>query len=257
MICRDKSTTYLNRFGYNVVRHPQTSIGPLGVLGRKNRTVKYLGSLNQLVNSSVGLPEIETDLPATDISGQSTDDLHIGFGLSLMKSVLTGLGGNPEVKSSFKRARAVNFRFNNVLLDRVAPLSVAKYLNDQVLDDDPLLAQYAEGDGTLYVITEIVKSRSLSVTAKNKKGTEVEIDVPTLQTTVGANVKVEPASESTVSYIGNKDLVFGFGCFEIGLEAGKFALFSTRPGSTTAMALGAGHTAGGALLGENILVDVT
>ena len=44
--CEDKAITYLNKFGYNVIKLPRAGIEPLDVLGR-DRVVQPLGTAAQ------------------------------------------------------------------------------------------------------------------------------------------------------------------------------------------------------------------
>ncbi len=53
-ICKDESTAYLQRLGYNVVRHPQEGIKPPHLIGRQRGTTSFLGSLDQLITNPSG-----------------------------------------------------------------------------------------------------------------------------------------------------------------------------------------------------------
>lgn len=236
-ICRDQLTTYLQRFGYNVVRHPREGIAPLDVLGHQRGVMNYLGCVDKLMKNPGTLPTTKLDQTASNLNGQKSANLNVGVGLSLLKSVISGLGGDVGVTAKYGAASSVRFEFKNVLTDIAAPLDIAKFLNERVVDSDPLLEQYVGGDGTLYVITETVKSRELTVVAEKKGGGSLELDAPVIEAAIGGNieVKADAASSGTVTYVGSKFLVFGFKCFEIGVENGNFQLFSSKPGGATAM----------------------
>jgi hypothetical protein len=89
-ICRDKATTYLARFGYNVVRHPRIGVRPLMLVGRQRRSTELLGSL-------------EPDQVAAGISGQETSKLDAAIGVHVLGNIL-GAMGVPAV-ASHTRAR--------------------------------------------------------------------------------------------------------------------------------------------------------
>ena len=55
MACSDPSLTYLNGFGYNVIRLPRKGIEPLDVLGR-DQSLEKLGALPDIVLSTVAAP---------------------------------------------------------------------------------------------------------------------------------------------------------------------------------------------------------
>ena len=63
----DRSFTYLAVLGYNVIRHRDAVFAPLKLLGRQNSDFLILGSLNQLVTSSLSpLSAVTEDQPAGD-----------------------------------------------------------------------------------------------------------------------------------------------------------------------------------------------
>ncbi len=72
-LCTDRSLTYLNDIGYNVVRLPRRSINPLDVLGRDGRSLERLGRLDQIWSSAVPAPQAGSAQQAPRISGQKTN----------------------------------------------------------------------------------------------------------------------------------------------------------------------------------------
>lgn len=51
-VCKDPRLTYLNDFGYNVVRLPRRGIVPLGVIGKDDGSQNWLGTLDQIYGLS-------------------------------------------------------------------------------------------------------------------------------------------------------------------------------------------------------------
>ena len=258
-ICSDDATTYLNRLGYNVVRHPQGAIKPLHLIGRQGGTTNYLGSIEQiLVKPAAQLPPIEPDIDATDINGQNTSSLKLGVGANILGSVVGAMGGNLGVNTSYTNAKTVQFQFTGVKKDRTAPLSVSDYLRNAEIDAaSPLVAQYVLGNGNLYVITEIVRSKVLVVTYQSETGVAASVDVPAVQNLVGANVSAQADSAATgkVTYSGPAFLTFGFRCFEVGVKAGVVTLFAVKPGGATALAVGDVSTDQGLIAASSLLTQ--
>jgi hypothetical protein len=263
-ICKDQSTTYLKKLGYNVVRHPQAAIAPLGLIGRQNKTTTYLGPLNLLVTNPPGpLPAIMPDIPAADINGQTSSKLDIGIGLNILGSFIGAMGGNLGINAGYTNAQKVTFVFSDVLNDQVVPLAVGNYLREANVDSENLvLKQYVLGNGSLYLITMIAKSKKFEVKYERSDGTDAAVNVPVVQQMIGGNVKVSLAAgtQATLAYEGTTPLVFGFKAFEVGVEDGVLSLVSAQPGALAlAVAFdGTGHTDNGlaAQLTESGLLDL-
>jgi hypothetical protein len=238
--CSDPATTYLNSLGYNVVRHPQESIEPLGLIGRQGGVANYLGTIDQLIeNPQPGtLPSTETDLVAADINGQSSSALKVAVGANILGSVIGAMGGNLGVDTSYTNARKMQFHFSGVLKDRATPASIGQYLRNQQVDGaNPLFQQYIMGNGRLYVITEVVRTQKLTVQYERDAGVAAAVDIPAVQGLVGGSVSVtqQAAQSGTLSYSGTKYLTFGFRCFEIGVADGELSLVASPPSGGTAL----------------------
>jgi hypothetical protein len=234
-LCNDKSTTYLKSLGYNVVRHPREGIGPLDLIGRQGKTTAWLGSIDKLITRASGAsPTPDRDLAATDINGQQSSKLKLGVGANVLGSIIGAMGGNLGVDTSYTNARTISFQFHDVLSDRVAPLAVGDYLRDGDVDaDNPILQEYVLGNGELFTVIETVKAKSLSVKYEREDGVNAAVDVPVIQGIVGANVEVSThaSSTGTVTYKGQKQLVFGFRCFAVGVLDGDLRLTTSKAGA--------------------------
>lgn len=254
-LCSDQATTFLKRLGYNVVRLPREGIQPLHLLGRQGGTVEYLGSLEKLITQPPGdLPVITRDKAASNINGQKTDNLSLSIGINILRGVLSQLGADAGIDAQYQQARKLRFEFSNVLEDSVEPLAVGEFLKKaEVNANNPVLQQYVLGNGRLYVITQVIKSKEFTVTAEKSGGGGVQLDVPVLQSALGGKLAVEATAgqEGRVTYKGDKQLVFGFKCFEVGVKGGEITLFTSKPGAI-AMAL---DSKGGAAASDPTILD--
>jgi len=262
-LCTDPATTFLKHLGYNVVRIPREGIQPLHLLGRQGGVVEYLGSIEKLITQpSADLPPITRDQSAATINGKQTDNLSLSIGINILKGVLSQLGADAGIEAQYQQVRKVRFEFNNVLSDSVEPLAVGEFLKKaEVNADNPVLLQYVLGNGRLYVITQVIKSKELTVTAEKSGGGGVQLDVPQLQSAIGGKLAVEASSsqQGRVTYKGKKQLVFGFKCFEVGVKGGEITLFTSQPGAI-AMAREPMATAvsdGSAILDEGGLLNLS
>lgn len=234
-ICADQSTTYLKRLGYNVVRHPQEGIRPLGLIGMQAGTNNYLGSLTRLITNAPGaLPPIELNLEATDVNGQRSSQLQLGIGANILGSVIGAMGGNLGVDTSYTNAHTLEFQFSGVLKDRATPLDVGNYLRDGEVDaGNPVLREYILGNGRLFLIMETIKAKKLSVIYQRRFGASAKVEVPVIDRLIGSNVSVQGGggSGSTITYEGQNYLTFGFRCFEVGVEGGELRIMASSPGA--------------------------
>jgi hypothetical protein len=234
-ICKDESTTYLKRLGYNVVRQPQEDIRPLNLIGMQGGSNNYLGSLDKLITNAPGpLPTVQQDLAAADVNGQKSSQLELGIGANILGAVIGAMGGNLGIDTSYTNARQVEFRFTDVLKDRVTPIDVGNYLRDGNVDaGNPVLNEYVLGNGRLFVIIETIKTKKLSVSYQRDTNVAAKVDVPVLQDLVGGNVAIQVggAAKSTVTYEGSTYLTFGFRCYEVGVQGGGLWVMASGPGA--------------------------
>ena len=240
IFCSDNSMTHLAKLGYNVVRHPSANLKPLTLVGKQNGEFLQLGSLNQLITNAPGpLPPITPDEPGAGIQGQSSSKLDLGIGANILGGIIGAMGGNLGVNVSYTDARQIEFKYTDVTLDSVVPLSVGEYLRDGQVDADNLiLQQYVLGNGELYVIIKVAKSKKFSVSYEKKNSTGAKVDVPALEALASANVKVsvDAANSSLITFDGPTPLSFAFQCLQVGVVDGLLSLTTVKAGAVTAAA---------------------
>jgi hypothetical protein len=240
---KDPSVTFLNKFGYNVVKLPRAGIEPLDLIGIDEAT-QWLGPLKAVWNSNVPVPEPSAPRRAAPVNGQKTDQLDLSFGLKILGNALAAFGASaPSLDTAYRRARKIQFAYANVTSTVVAPLEAGNYLAGGTLNtDNPVVKHYfMEPDSQAFVILDVLKSDSITVIASDEHGTEVGIDVPAIQGVVGAGVKVTTggASNSTITFSGPAPVTFGFIVDEIQFEGGKWSLSGAVPDGALAFATGA------------------
>ncbi len=259
-ICQDNSNQYLRDVGYNVVSLPRDFLPPLSLIGMQGGSTDELGPLNLLLDHPTGvLPGVTSDQTAANINGKSTSSLSLNLGLSILQGLLAGLGGGTlGASAGFTNARTLTFEFNNVVFDSVEPLVVSNYLSGGDVDaKSPLLKQYVTGDGSLYVVTERLKSDQITVSFETSSGVNASVNVPVIANQVGGSVsvKLDGSRTNAVTFKGPQRLTFAFKCFAIGVKNGQITMFSVKAGSVP-LSLSA-EEATGALLSSGGLMDVT
>jgi hypothetical protein len=257
-ICTDQSTTYLKRLGYNVIRHPQEDISPLDMIGRQNRTTVWLGPISRLITNPRSLPPIQRDIAAADVNGQRSSTLKLGLGANVLGAVLGAMGGSLGLNTSYTNARTMTFVFHNVLSDRVVPFELGTFLKEADVDAQNLVVgEYVFGNGELFCITDTIKCNQVSVKYERKSGVDAKVDVPAIHGLVGGNVSTAQSADSaaTITFSGDKQLIFGFRCFSVGVLDGDLRLTTSPAG---AVPLAAGETsAESTIASESIILTET
>lgn len=241
---KDPSITFLNRFGYNVVKLPRVGIEPMDVVG-KDETTQWLGPLRAVWTSTVGEPIVSPPRPAAQVAGQKTDQLDLGFGVKILANALAAFGATvPSVDFAFQKASKIQFSYTGVTSTAVAPLEAGNYLtNGKLNSDNPVVRHYFTGqESQAFLIVDVLKSDSITVTATDSHGVEVGVDVPAIQGVVGANVKVSPssASNSTITFTGTQPVTFGFIVNEIEFDGTRWSLTGTEASGNMAFGAAAG-----------------
>ncbi len=241
-LCKDPALTYLNKLGYNVVRLPRAGIAPMDVLGREDRRVERLGNLGQIWSSPLPMPQPKPAEPASSINGRHTEDLKLSVGMRILEGILAGMGAAlPQLNFAYQHARSVQFTFAEVHLISVDPFELGRYLAAGDLDSrNPFVAHYFDDEGSeAFVITEVLRSDTFTLIAKDESGSEAGVDVPAIQRAVGAKVSVSRSGSRTTElvYRGKQPLVFGFKAFGIDYVDGAWRVRGVKPGQGMAYAL--------------------
>jgi hypothetical protein len=241
MACKDPQLTYLNGLGYNVVRLPRKGIEPLDVLGIDGSSRERLGRMNDIWTSSAGVPQLNPPQAASNINGQKSQSLDLAIGLTLLSGILGGMGATtPQLNFAYNKARKVSFTFSNVQSESVDPFSVGKFLSSGSLDiNNPFVDRYFGNEETeAYIITEVLKSDRVTVTGQDNSGASIGVDLPSIQSAVGAKVSVSSSSAANtdLTYQGEDALTFGFKVFRVDYESGRWVVRGVKPSSDVSFA---------------------
>jgi hypothetical protein len=248
---KDPSITFLNKFGYNVIKLPRTGIEPLDVVGR-DQVTQWLGPVRKVWTSTGPEPQPGPPHPASAVNGQRTDALELSFGLSILANTLAAFGASvPSLDVAYKNARAVQFTYTNVTSISVSPFDAGNYLAAGTLrTDNPVVKNYFGGDkAKAFLIVEVLKADSITVTATDSQGTEVGIDLPQIQGVLDAKIGVKPSgsSNATITFTGPVPVTFGFVVQQIARAGDSWTLKGAAPSADIAFgvpSLGMGSPAG-------------
>ncbi|HEY3624956.1 MAG TPA: hypothetical protein VGL00_01695 [Terracidiphilus sp.] len=230
---KDPSITFLNKFGYNVIRLPRTGIEPLDVIGR-DQSMQWLGPLSKVWTSASPEPLPGPPHPAAAVNGQRTDALELSLGLGILANTLAAFGASaPLLNTAFKNAHAVQFTYTNVTSTSISPFEAGNYLASGTLrTENPVVKNYFGSErAKAYLIVEVLKANSITVTATDSHGTEIGLNLPQIEGVVDAKIGVKPSdsSNSTVTFTGPVPVTFGFVVQQIGREGDSWVLHGAAP----------------------------
>jgi hypothetical protein len=243
-LCKDPSLTFLNKFGYNVIKLPRVGIEPMDIVGRDSST-EWLGKLSRVWNTTMPPPEPGPPQPAANVQGQKSDKLELSVGLKILENALRAFGATvPSLAFAYNRARKIQFTFGNVTSTSVEPLAAGNYLGSGDLNtNNPVVSHYfLEDHAEAFLIFDVLKTTSIDVTATDDSGTEIKVDVPQIQATVGVNVGVgvSGSAQATLTFSGQTPVSFGFRAFSINFANGKWVLAGAQASDSLAFGVSAG-----------------
>ncbi len=235
---KDPSITFLNKWGFNVVKLPRAGIEPLDVVGR-DRVTQWLGPIETIWTSKSPVPVPGPPRPAATVNGQKTDSLDTSLGLSVLANALAAFGASmPSLDVAYQKASQVQFAYTDVTQTMVSPLDAGNYLAaGDLRTDNPAVKNYfLNAKCASFLITSVLKSASITVSATDQHGTSVGVDVPAISGLVGAKVAVKPsgAANSALTFTGQEPVTFGFVVQQISYADGVWSLRDAPASGTNA-----------------------
>jgi hypothetical protein len=233
--CKDPRLTFLNDLGYNVVRLPRKGIVPLGVIGRDKKSKTWLGTIDQIWKTDLPVPAPGTPNKVGDLEGQKTSELNLKVGLEILANALSGMFGStvPSLSAEYKNAKTMQFVFKDVQSVGIDPFEIGNFLAQGGIKPNPFVKRFFSGEKGVeaLVVTEILQAKAIGVVGKRDARTEVSVNVPSIQATVGGKISVGVASgsQNEVTYEGPEFLAFGFKAFRITRPNGEWAVEGVGP----------------------------
>lgn len=239
MWCSDPFMNHLSDYGYCVMRLPKADVKPLHVMTRQGKDLDRLGELTTILvtGNQIGVPPVEWDVRVANISGVQTSELTLGLGLSVLGTVIGAMGGSKlGLDLKYQQAKTIMFEFSDVMEDRVQIAQLDQYLSNADVNPFSRYVEQLLEEDDVYVITATLKTKKLTVEAKQSNGVGLDLGVPEIQGLVGGNVKVtsQAANSSKLTYEGTLPLVFGFQAVRLFYENRRYTAFEPVEAGTRA-----------------------
>ena len=225
----DQSITFLRSHGFSVFRFPRASAQPLELMHRDGKDLTRLGLVPDLVTAgAAALPDVRRDAsPGIDIDGKETSKVNVAIGVSILGSFIAALGGGKlGLDGAFTKARTVTFQYAAVTEDAVDVLALEKFVKaGRISPHIPAGTLEKLLDDEVYVVTSVLKTKKILVSAQGESGAAVKVDVPVIQQAVGANLSVDTAGEeqSRVAFEGAVPVAFAFQAVQLVFDdSGEF-----------------------------------
>jgi hypothetical protein len=168
----------------------------LWVLTRNGGTLRRFGALSDVLTARhpLGADAIRRDQITANAAGSTARSVKAGLSLGLVNTILTALGGKAGLDLSATGAHSVDYQYTDVTTDIVNIALLDAWLSD---------ADLAPGAGRvadlvvaerLYTVVASLKAAGVTSTMKDEKGTDLKVDVPTVEQLVGGGVSVSGSS---------------------------------------------------------------
>lgn len=129
----------------------------------------------------------------------------------------------------------------------IDPLVMGEYLREgDLATDNPFVRRFFfDEDHRAYIITEVLQSNAISVSAQDDSAGDVDVDVPAIQNLLKGELKVEvtQGTKGDLTYKGTQFLTFGFKAYQIAFMDGRWDVERVRADKGNALLSGDEETA--------------
>lgn len=202
---KDPSVSKLNDLGYNVIKVPRTDIAPLDLLGRDDpkSPLRKFGTISTFWKTSAPIPMPGPSSIAASLNNTHSNKLDLGFGLDLLTGVLAVFGASaPSLDLSHTSAKSLEFNYTGVTTVSIDTGILGDYLTDGALaftnpeTKHRFLSQGSDQGSEVYIITEVIRATSITVTATDDHGNGVSLSAPEINGVLGGKVSVKPSAST-------------------------------------------------------------
>lgn len=224
--CVDRTAKAMADQGYNLVKYPRADIDPLNVVADVGGRFEWLGPITDVWSSAVPVPTPNISA-APNFEYTQSNEYRGAFGLQILQGLLRNIGGSG--RTSVSKQTTLTFKYHDPERYVVSPLQVGAFLKAGDLDvANPFLAAFLGGDdqSDFFVITEVLRSQGLTVTAANSNAKELAADVQAMGNLANGTISASATEESqkSIMFEGTQPLTFAFKAFEIAFVDGAWTV---------------------------------
>lgn len=209
---------FLDRYGLNLLSIPRQFVSCGDLYISQGSQVSTPGRLEDLLHPPPQLPQPVTDERLADLAVIVSNGVSLSAGLNVLSNMLSALGAGALIEGikgryeSSKSAR-LRFRVRDATRDHIDPSALGVALKGCMFDDaHPLVAK----DNSYYVVSGVVRTQAISITAEDVMGNTIEAGVDALHA-AGAHtdLAVTRGSNGEVTYRGKQKLAIGVELYEL------------------------------------------
>ncbi|MGB7373276.1 hypothetical protein [Pontixanthobacter sp.] len=235
----------LAQLGYTPIRLPSADFDIFTLVYEHDSRRGHDNAFHILTAGATGTrPVPRRNIAAAMIEGTAKRIHNISIGLSILQGLLSALGGaKMGLSIGFENASEVTFSYADVTKDIVSAVELEMFLRTAKAPDSGLLKGWL--DDNLWIMTSVLKSKKIEVTAKDSHGQNLELDVPVIRDAIGGNLKVSrPSSSSTgIAFEGEVPLPFAAQVYKVrrfsGDDPDSLSLREAKAGSVVLKSMAA------------------
>jgi hypothetical protein len=217
---------------YLPVTMPTTDLQVLHVLTRDRDVLRRYSVLDTVLVGADGVPApaVTLDAPVADASGSLIRTAKLGLGLSVVSMIVQAFGGTAGLQLSTSAATTIQYGYSGVTADRVDLATLDKWLGVAAFDPGTRTTADLLAADTCHVVVAALKARALDVSVLDERDRAVEIDVPELQSMIGANVSVKSSRTQAgrLTFSGQTALTVAAKVVQIVMDSDGFWISNRR-----------------------------
>lgn len=209
---------FVDEYNLHLLAIPRENAAVGDVYVHDGRRTSAPGSITHLLTPPFTMPAHTRGERLADVAGTLSRGVDVAVSIGLLEGFLTALGvgaaiGDTKAELSRAGARALRFRFGDATRDSVDPLRLGNALTGHVVKRDNA---FHDDRNRYYLVTAVVRSPSIAVTAQSEKSTAASLNVEAFKLLdVGGSVSVKKSSEGEVTFTGPRPLAFGVELYEL------------------------------------------
>jgi hypothetical protein len=214
---------FLDKYYLNLLSLPRenVAVGDIYVLDGK-KVFPPAGKIMDFIEPPLELPSVTKGENMPDVSGIVSKGVSIKMGMGFLEGFLNAMGAfgivtKIQAEYEAKKMNVIKFRFAHITRDYMNAMALGgKLIRHQLMEDHPF---YDEGY-RYYVVTAVIRTKSISIIGEGDQTKSGTVKVGAIKIAdVSTGVSVEESSGGEVTFIGEKNLVFGVELYELSYDS--------------------------------------